>query len=95
MIDSRCGTYAGVAVHDRRDEKLCDPCRLARNAFRRQLRAQEKTAVHCPACTSEMTRLHLSDPQIGRMSILACMSCADVAPPAPAPAQPAIRRIAA
>lgn len=31
-MKSRCGTVAGYAAHYRRDETICEPCRLAKNA---------------------------------------------------------------
>ena len=35
MSVSGCGTYAGVQAHIRRREPLCEPCREARNQYRR------------------------------------------------------------
>lgn len=34
-----CGTRAGYNAHKRRDEKPCDPCREAWNAYMRDYRA--------------------------------------------------------
>lgn len=32
----KCGTYAGVQAHIRSRDPLCEPCREARNAYRRR-----------------------------------------------------------
>lgn len=29
IVRDNCGTYAGANAHKRRDENLCDPCRVA------------------------------------------------------------------
>lgn len=35
-VDKRCGTYAGYKAHRDRNEQLCQPCRDAMNAYRRE-----------------------------------------------------------
>jgi hypothetical protein len=35
-FDKRCGTYAGYKAHRDRNEQLCQPCRDAMNAYRRE-----------------------------------------------------------
>jgi len=35
-LDKRCGTYAGYKAHRDRNEQLCQPCRDAMNAYRRE-----------------------------------------------------------
>ncbi len=34
-MDSRCGTHPGWQVHNKRREKPCEPCRVARNGYQR------------------------------------------------------------
>lgn len=35
-MSGKCGTYAGAVAHQRHREPLCEPCRQARNAYRRR-----------------------------------------------------------
>jgi len=42
MSDPRCGTYAGAKLHGRRKEKTCEPCRLAANAYARELKTRPR-----------------------------------------------------
>lgn len=43
--DARCGTNAGAHAHQRRDEAVCDACRIAKNAYRDSLRQARRSAV--------------------------------------------------
>ena len=38
-MSAECGTYNGWNRHNRRQEKPCDPCRLAKNEYARAYRA--------------------------------------------------------
>lgn len=52
QLDARiCGTYAGVAQHQRHGIPLCEPCRLARNEY---ARTHKYTGVH-QKCGREYT----------------------------------------
>jgi hypothetical protein len=42
MAESKCGTYAGAKVHSRRNEKNCDPCRIAKNAYEAERRRNRR-----------------------------------------------------
>ena len=49
--DPRCGTLAGHSAHLRRDERPCDPCRLAKGRRAKELRllAHRGESVYVPS----------------------------------------------
>lgn len=68
--DPRCGSYAGLRVHRRRHEPLCEPCRVAGLAYekaRRERRdeARRLTAAGLPAY-AVAARLRVSQRSIVR-----------------------------
>lgn len=41
-VPTGCGTYPGVATHARRNEPLCEPCKVARTTYRREHRRKAR-----------------------------------------------------
>ena len=45
MIRKQCGTYAGVAQHNKHGEYLCDPCKVANREYIKDYRKKNPEAM--------------------------------------------------